>query len=640
MDLILRCCVALLVGVGLLGNAPHASAAVPAADVLLPEDTVGLLWLPSVPDFRARYDRTELGKLTADPKLDAFFDKLGDRLEEKLGGLEGRLGVTMTDFNDAASGQAAAAMLGVSDARQTAAVVALVDATGRDEQAKQLLARIDQRLLERGGTKLSAETDEISVYRVPAAEDDEDQRDQTVACFHELSCVVAADSQPAAEEMLARLRQAAPAASRLSASEPYAQTRRRARTAASGANETVVWYLDPFGYDTASRSLEPVDTLPDKKDRVTLLREEGFDAVKGIGGVITVSADSKRDFVHHTSVYAPPKSGASGQKAADKYDGALQMFELPNTAKLDVEPWAPDKLASYKTIRLDLVNLFDHVGSLFSALAGYDNAFETTMEYFENDPYGPKINLRNDIVAKLGDRVVVMTDYIKPITPESERYLIVFQVTDAAGIEEPLRKWMTNDGAELKAIDGVPYWEIVPEEELNGEIELDGLLPLDAELEERPREERVFRRAAVCLQEDQLVVGSDVEFLKQALFGLQEGQALQGSVDLAVAQRELQRIAPGARCAWNFSRLDQTLGNVYELIRTGKMPESQSFFGRFLNRILTDEEQREVGAVREQRIDGSELPPFEEVQHYFGPSARSGRTEKDGWTISGVILKP
>lgn len=625
--------------VGWLASVAPGVAAVPAADALLPADTVGLLWLPSVPDFRARYEKTQLGELTADPKLDDFFDTLGDRLEKKLGGLEGRLGVTMRDFNDAASGQAAAAMLGVSSKRKVAAVVALVDATGRDQQAKDLLARIDARLVERGGAKVSAEGAPISVYRVPAQPDDDDQRERTVACFHQLNCVVASDSQSAAEAMLERLRRLPPADARLTASPRYTQTRRKARSAARGANETIVWYADPFGYDTAVRSMQPADSLPDKKDKVTLLREQGFDGVEAIGGVITVAADSRRDFIHHTFIYAPPKAGATGNKAAEKYEGSLQMFELPNTAQLAVEPWAPNKLASYKTIRLDLLNLFDHVGSLFSALAGYDNAFETTMEYFENDPYGPKINLRNDIVANLGDRVVVMTDYTQPITPESERYLMVFEVTDAEAIKEPLSKWMTNDGAELKAIDGVPYWEIVPEEELNGEIELDGLLPLDAELEERQREERVFRRAAVCLQNAQLVVASDVEFLEQALFGVQQGDALQNAIDLAVAQRELQRIAPSARCVWTFSRLDETFGNIYELIRQGKMPESQSFFGRFLNRLLTDEEQREVGAVREQRIDGSTLPPFDEVAQYFGYAARSGKTEQDGWTISGVILR-
>ncbi|MEO1497264.1 MAG: hypothetical protein AAFV43_08955 [Planctomycetota bacterium] len=635
----LRTLFAPLMVAGLLALGPLAPAAIPAADTLLPPDTVGLLWLRSVPDFRARYNKTQLGELTADPKLDAFFDQLGDRLEKKLGGLEGRLGVTMKDFNDAASGQAAVAMLGVAADRERAAVVALVDATGRDKQADELLARIDARLLERGGSRVSAEGATITVYTVPPSEGDDDKRTRTVACFHERGCVLAADSEATAKLLLSRIEQRVATPQQLAGSPAYKATRRNARNAARGASETIVWYLDPFGYDTAIRSLEPADALPDKKDRITLLREQGFDGVRGAGGVITVAADSRRDFVHHTSIFAPPKPGATGGTAAERYDGSLQMFEMPNTAQLDVEPWAPDKLASYKTVRLDLVNLFDHVGSLFSALAGYDNAFETTMEYFENDPYGPKINLRNDIVANLGDRIVVMTDYTQPITPESERYLMVFEVTDAQAIEEPLRKWMTNDGAELKAIDGVPYWEIVPEEELNGEIELDGLLPLDAELEAKQREERVFRRAAVCLHDDQLVVGSDVEFLKQALFGVQEGSALQGSVDLAIAQRELKAIAPSARSAWTFSRTDQTLGSVYELVRQGKMPESQSFFGRFLNRLLTSDEDRDVGAVRDQRIDGSQLPPFAEVQKYFGPSARSARTEKDGWTISGVVLR-
>ena len=43
--------------------------------------------------------------------------------------------------------------------------------------------------------------------------------------------------------------------------------------------------------------------------------------------------------------------------------------------------------------------------------------------------------------------------------------------------------------------------------------------------------------------------------------------------------------------------------------------------------------------VREQQIDGTQMPAFELVAKYLGPSGGFVTTEKDGWFMSGCLLQ-
>ena len=99
-----------------------------------------------------------------------------------------------------------------------------------------------------------------------------------------------------------------------------------------------------------------------------------------------------------------------------------------------------------------------------------------------------------------------------------------------------------------------------------------------------------------------------------------------------------KQFAPGPRCGWSFVRTDEAFRPTYELIRQGRMPESETMFGKFLNRMLTTEVEKEEGVLRKQRLDGSGLPNFEMVRRYFGPAGRVLRSDKDGWLLTGTVL--
>jgi hypothetical protein len=86
-----------------------------------------------------------------------------------------------------------------------------------------------------------------------------------------------------------------------------------------------------------------------------------------------------------------------------------------------------------------------------------------------------------------------------------------------------------------------------------------------------------------------------------------------------------------------FSQTAEDYRPTYELIRMGKMPESQTVLGRILNRMLGPEEKN---VLREQRLDGSKLPEFDAVRKYFGAAGTYVKTTEKGWFICGCLLAP
>ena len=568
----------------------------------------------------------------------AFMDSVSTTVfDARFGNIEKRLGMTIDDVTAAAGGEVGVGMLHTEGSM--AAIAVVVDTAGRDEAAEKLIRKIDAQLAERGG-KQASETYggvQLTIFQMPKTETRRRARD--IVHFRRGGSLVAVDSLAHAKRIVDHLSGDAGA---LNQAKPYVETMSRCQAESRGLTPDVRWFIAPFAWDAARRTLHDKPVLADRKDTLQVLGDQGFDAIVGVGGYISLAVNAQQDVIHRTAIYAPGKSGTAGQGAAEKYDLAMRMAELPNRSPMPVEAWAPRMTATYTTANLDIINAFDNVESLFDALSGYEGAFRTTLDSFKDDPYGPEIDVRQELVAHLGKRVTMMTDYTLPITPDCERYVFVVEVTAPDLMRSPLDRLMENDGAARREVNGVAFWELVPEEATLTSSELEDDFPsiddTGAESDDEGGRERVLQRAAVCLRGNELIVASDVTFLRQVLFGVPERESLAGSLDFQATMAQLEGLASPERCSWSFFRTDESIRPSYELIRQGLMPQAQTFFGRFLNELLTTQEDEENGILRKQRVEGGRLPSFELARRYFGPAARAIRTDDDGWFLTGVVL--
>ena len=92
----------------------------------------------------------------------------------------------------------------------------------------------------------------------------------------------------------------------------------------------------------------------------------------------------------------------------------------------------PRDIATYTTLYFDILNAFDNFGSLFDELFGQGETgvWEECRMSLEDDPNGPQIDLREDLIEHLGRRVSMLTDYQLPITTTSERLLFAIEANN------------------------------------------------------------------------------------------------------------------------------------------------------------------------------------------------------------------
>ncbi|MCG8449301.1 MAG: DUF3352 domain-containing protein [Pirellulales bacterium] len=612
----------------------QAEAAQPS-DRLMAPSTRGYLSIKDINKLHELWLQTQMGQLAQDEAMKPFVEDMKRQLRSKITGVRNKLGLELADLKNVAGGEIALGL--VERENDRAAIALIVDVTGRRKQLDSLLKKIDKELTKkRKATKALAEKSgvEITTYQIPAKKEPDVLR--TAVFFVKENMLCATDSPDEAEEMLRRF---GGKSEGLSSVQPYQETMRRCSKEAKGLQPELRWFVDPFGYARAVRSLAPKDRKQYGKNYVNILREQGFDAIQGLGGFVNLAVAGSYELLHRTSVYAPPISGEP-----EKYRLAMRMMKFPNRKDMTAHKWLPRKLATYRTFNCDLSSAFEYFDTLFDAIAGYEEAFAGVLEGLERDPYGPQVDVRKDFVAHLGERVILVTDYEVPITPKCERFMIVVELTNEEAVAETVEKFMKSDPhASQTDFEGKVVWEIQEVEEDVMEIDitssdLDLLETVQETASQEVASNSQSEASAVCVTADHLFIASHASFLKDVLANDEEQDRLRNTADYREVERRLSRLLPGNNSVKSFMRMDEAFRPVYELLRQGKMPESETLLGRLLNRLLTPPDDEEEGILREQKIDGSQLPEFEMVRRYFGPAGTVIRSEEDGWFVVGASL--
>ncbi len=391
------------------------------------------------------------------------------------------------------------------------------------------------------------------------------------------------------------------------------------------------WYLSPMGYAEAARAAIPPDQRRKGKSILEVMRNQGVGAVQGMGGLADFAAE-RYELVHRTAVYAPRP-----------YEKSMKMLVLPNGDDFSPQDWVPRDIATYTTLYFDILNAFDNFGPLFNELFGQGapNVWEETKESLKLDPNGPQVDLREDLVEHLGQRVSMLTDYRLPITTTSERLLFAIEVKDAEAVSRAVEKLLKDDPrVERREKAGHVIWELVKEQAAppKFEFEFGGVPPVaPARPPQLPQNQPkpLLPHASVTVCKGHLFVASHIDFLLKIIAPEDEPDLLRDDVDFMLVQAEIEKFEPKEKCFRFFSRTDEEYRPTYELIRQNKMPQGETMLARMLNVLFGEGKQ---GTTRPQKIDGSELPEYQVVRRYLGPAGMQVTSEEDGWFLKGFTL--
>ena len=325
---------------------------------------------------------------------------------------------------------------------------------------------------------------------------------------------------------------------------------------------------------------------------------------------------------------------------------------------------------------VDPLAIFDNFGVLFDAviMPGEEGIWDDILRGLKEDPYGPMIDIREELIVHLGTRVLGMSRYEKPITIKSESMVIAVELQAGrepamlAGIEKLFgkdgemmstphrsytiwhRKPMDDDLiVPIPGGDFPPIFEGIPDIFNSGhsggsQSGGDRAMPFaivrgqqPADHDDRPP---MFPEGGIVVAKGCLFVSTDIEYLKVILDRLDT--PVESSIGDETEYRTVHQVFANMGLTDKphffqfFARTHETLRPTYEMIRQDRMAQSQALLGKLLNELLAPEEEE---GTRRQMIDGTTLPEFDKIQHYFGTVGIYGASEANGYFIKGFTME-
>lgn len=651
----------------------------PSAE-LLPENTKGHLSIPDVDLLIDRWVATQLGQLVRDPQMGAFVDDLKRQIRTKLSKTNTRLGIGIADLEDVYGGEVSVAVVQPWDAeeaevnvaveksvaaarnagksekqiaeirkvaernaradtdrrrREEKSMVLLADVTGHEPEAHELLEKVAADLRARGGTEASVNLSGVeTVQFVMPPNQNRDQRHEIYYVIHQQQLVMV-DHRGVATGILRRFD--GTHHDSLEQSDAFRTVRQRTLVAFNELTPHVHWYVEPFGYVEVIRAYEG-GRRRRGTDLLKVLQNQGFDAIRSLGGAIALASDDF-EIVHHSFISAPPIPRQEGRPAKERYHLAANMLKFPNKKESGPMFWIPGGLSTFLTFNWDMKNAFEYARTLVDEIAG-DEVFEDVLKSIETDPNGPQINIRQGLINHLSDRATVISDYREPIGPKSERLLFAIEVANPDAVMKTVNKAMKSDpAAKRREHNGHVIWEILNEDLIEvPAVQIDnfGGFGFDEVEPVEELEKPTIPNSAVTVAYGHLLVASHVDYIVEILERPAGGDQLSMASDYAAVSRALVRLGSNQDALRFFSRTAEAYRPTYELVRQGRMPESETVLGKLLNRLWEPDEK---GALREQHIDGAKMPEFSTVQKYLGPAGFYVRSHANGWAIAGCLLE-
>lgn len=603
------------------------SMAARPSDQLLPASTTAYVSVGNWPEMRESWNKTQLAELMNDPVMEPFSEDLKRQLDERFSVTQKRLGLSMDDLKELPTGELALGYIFAG--RDEPSLVVLADVTGNVDATQAMMDEARRQLEGRGAKRTTRDVNgvEIALYELP--EDEETGVTGTAAYVLHDDMLAVADSGDALATILGRFK--GKHKDTLATVQPYTAIMKRCKEAVGELTPHIRWFVEPFSLVDALQAATP----PDKREAsamIITLKNTGFTAIQGIGGFVNASSDGF-ELVHRTKVYAP-----------GPYESSMKMLSFPDGGDLVPQVWVPIDVATYATFHLDIINAFDNFGPLFDNLFGEgeedEGLWEDVKQSLIEDPYGPEVDLREEIFVHMGTRVTVISDYELPITPTSQRRLIAIEAKDAAALTAGVKKSLeVDETVKIRKFRDHVIWEMVePEaEEVPIEIEIDGIDSGFGETDEELEEGVALPNAAVCVAYGNLFIGSHPEIIEEALAKAEDdNRLLSDTVDYQQVLKEQDRVDGTGGFGMVFTRLDEEIRANYELLKTGQMPQSETGLGALLNNMLGS---NEPGAVpRQAEFDASKLPEYQVIRRYLGPTGAYMKNESDGWFIVGYLL--
>lgn len=536
----------------------------------LPKDSVVFVNMPNVSMLKTRISETSIAKLFQDEHMKKFVDNLTGEVRLLLDTAEQITNISVPEILSLPTGQVSVAVkVNPGNPNGIPFVYFLADCKGKEDSLKEILGKISTALEENGISKEMV--GDIAVYKAA---------DQQVGYAVKGSVLAIGNDPESMAKVLENLGSGSDDS--VGSSERFAAFRDRA-----GGTSQVEVFVD------LSKAIEMASDLgqPEIATAVAMLGLNAFDSA----GITVNFGEHENDEEIQILV---------STKGSSPIFNLLKMPAKP----IKPEPWVPEDVVSYISFNWD-VDLF------YTTLIEMVNAVQPgAMEQVEAmlagpDPNSPLLNIKNDLIGPLGNRITLITDYVVEESTPNPRILIAWELENSAKLTELFDRLMALAGGalplETKSVNGntvytFPLGDLVTAQLPEGQM---------------PFKLGVF---GFTITKTHLMLTTHVELLDKCLNnskgGLAESDAYKTLAAKMPAEVSMMGVSRGdeqARASWDYLKS----GKLAETIR--KAMESQAEVGAFLGGII-------------DALDGKELPEFEKVAKYFVPSGSYAIMDEKG----------
>jgi hypothetical protein len=623
-------------------TAPAAQTDYVPAIQVLPDSVAGLVRVPNMPKFCEAWKKTHAGRLWQEESMQPFLEAQKARAKSYFESIDNKIGVRAEDLLEIASGEVVVSWLPFDkDKRRPFAICVIADVRGLHGKAQDSLEKIDTDL-KAGSWTRSDVTHRNQTVRVYNSKPKPGQlKIEQIALTLNESQLIASDRDTVVTDLLDAV-----------AGEPKGQAiqshadfkhvlTHSARAIKSplqdnGGTPAAEWYARPFPMGRIIRESLEVDR-GDQFDILNLLENQGFNAIKAAGGIFAIAGD-KYDLLHRGTVLAPPpfEQGSS----------ILQAFK--NTPFAAIPTWLHDDTASVNRIVVDIEKAFWASETIINEAFG-DEIFRDIIDGIRDDKDGPQIDIAKNVLPHLDDEVILMTDNTTPADINCERMLVAIRVSDANAIKLAVQKAMEvePDASKMDVLPGIDIWRVQRgKDDDTFDKETFGDLELGFEDQEKEKEQTkppLLDHWAITVVDKgpgsthpYLMFSSHPDLLVMTAKRIQEGE-LGGFGSLEPISKVTQSLKDLGCEKPMFDRAVRTklsLRAKYQLLREGKLKDSDSVLASLARRMFEDED-----GGQPDPLNAAKLPPLEQIEQFLPDGGSYIESTADGWFMTGFLLK-
>ena len=626
-----------------LGQDKAATEKYKLAIELLPDTVAGLVRIPNLPRFCEAWENTSLGKLLEDEAMQPFIEAQRQRAKNYLEAFDNKVGIRPEDLYNVASGELVISWLPFpNDKRRPFALCVIADVRGRAKEADAAIEKLDKDL--QAANWIRKDTEHLGqTIRVYSTEPKPGQLkvEQIVITLDETR-LIAADRDLVVTDLLDTIAGEAEGKPVVQLQEFQHVLKKSSQAIlepvkSGGGTLAIEWFARPFQMARILRESFDVDR-GNQVDIVKLLENQGFDAVKAAGGILALAGE-KYQLLHRGSILAPAVTDQPS-----KYKLAARMLQFENAPRAPIPAWVHSEAASFARLNPKFEEIFWASETLLNEAFG-DDIFKDIIEGIRDDEDGPQIDIAKNVLPNLDNELILVTDNTLPSQLNSERMLIAIRVSDAEAIGKAISKAMDAepDATILDAVPGVDIWRVqrggdedALDEDLFGDLDI-GLG--EEEIEETPPlldhwaiamiDRGVNSEAAYLMfsNDPDMLVAAAKRIRSKTKAGLADEPEIKDLIsslsDLGCKSPSMDRIV----------RTRLSMRAKYNLLREGKLKDSDSVLSSFYRRFLEDEE-----AESDEAINATDLPPLSTIEKYLPNGGGFMETTKDGWSLTGFLL--